>query len=121
MNGKFFPCDRATVQRDDLVVTFYRLHEDARDAMCDSPKPEWKAVDEFIVELRSMEPITFSRKPRFAPPNAAPIRITKIVKKDEYRIRTRSRRVANYIWYLTAKAGASFETIKDMDEARQFA
>ena len=51
MNEMYFPNNKATVNRDGLTVIFYRLHRDTRDIMCDSPKPEWTAVDDFMIEL----------------------------------------------------------------------
>ena len=121
MDSMFFPYEKATVRRNDLTVIFYRLHRDTRDIMCDSPKPEWTAVDEFMIELCKMEPITYWDRPRFAPKDAEPIQRTKIRKTDEYKIRTNSRKVANYIWYLAEKKGVTFETFKEMDAANVFA
>ena len=121
MNEMYFPHNKATVNRDGLTVIFYRLHRDTRDIMCDSPKPEWTAVDDFMIELRKMEPITFWDRPRFAPADAEPIQRTKIRKVDEYKIRTKSRKVANYVWFLAEKAGMTFDQLVEMDKADKFA
>ena len=121
MNEMFFPSNKATVRRNDLTVIFYRLHRDTRDIMCDSPKPEWTAVDEFMIELRKMATYTYWDRPRFAPKDADPIQRTSTRCVDEYRIRTTSRKAANYIWYLAEKKGVTFETFKEMDAANMFA
>ena len=120
MNEMYFPHNKATVNRDGLTVIFYRLHRDTRDIMCDSPKPEWTAVDDFMIELRKMVPVTFWDRPRFVPKDAEPIQRTKIRKMDEYKIRTTSRKVANYIWYLAEKAGITYDQLVEMDKANKF-
>ena len=120
MNDKFFPVYDAEVQREGLVVFFYRLYKDTRDIMCDSVKPEWTAVDEFLIDVQKMDKTSFWRTPRFSGPNAKPIKVTKITKVDEFSIRTKSKKAANYVWYRAAKAGVTYETLKEMKNARKF-
>lgn len=121
MDSIFLPHEKATVRKDDLTVIFYRLHRDTRDIMCDSPKPEWTAVDEFMIELRKLETYTYWDRPRFAPKDADPIQRTSTRCVDEYSIRTTSRKAANYIWYLAEKVGMTYDQLVEMDKADKFA
>ena len=121
MNEMFFPCYKAMVRRNDLTVIFYRLHRDTRDIMCDSPKPEWTAVDEFMIELRKLETFSYWDRPRFAPKDADPILRTGNRCVDEYKIMTNSRKAANYVWYLAEKAGMTYDRLVEMDKADKFA
>lgn len=121
MNDTFFPVYNAEVQREDLVVFFYRLHKDTRDIMSDCVKPEWTAVDEFIIKIQKMDKVSFWRTPKFSRPDAEPIKVTKIKKVDEFEICTKSKKVANYVWFLAAKAGVTYETLKEMKNTRKFA
>lgn len=118
MNEMYFP--NLTVDRPGMTVTFYRLHRDTRDIMCDSPKPEWTAVDDFMIELHKMKTITYWDRPRFAPADAEPILRTKIRRVDEYKIRTKSRNAANRVWFLAEKAGLSYDQLVAMDKANRF-
>ena len=43
-----------------------------------------------------------------------------IRKVDEYKIRTKSRKVANYVWFLAEKAGMTFDQLVEMDKANKF-
>ena len=76
--------------------------------------PEWTAVDEFMIELRKLETYTYWDRPRFAPKDADPIQRTSTRCVDEYRIRTTSRKAANYIWYLAEKAGMTGDAVHRM-------
>lgn len=120
MNEMFFPVYDAQVNKKGLQVFFYRLHYDARDIMSDCLKPEWVAKDEFMIELRKLETYTYWDRPRFAPKDADPIQRTGTRCVDEYKIRTTSRKAANYVWYLAEKAGMTYDQLVEMDKANKF-
>lgn len=112
----YFPQYHAAVRTDTLHVDFHRLFTDSRDIMCDSLKPQWEALDKFIICLRQMVTTHFSEP---IPGGKGTMTWSDVAQVDELEIRTSSKQVANYIWYL-AKHGADFDTIKAMHETQKF-
>ena len=109
----------ADVVRDDLEVHFHRLYTDARDEMSDSIKPSWSPVDDFIITITKME-TKVTERPLDHPLGQVVIRETSREVLDRFEVRTRSKKAANYIWFLAKKAGAAYETLKQMEQAHQF-
>jgi hypothetical protein len=101
----YLPCYDADVYREDLHAVFERLHVDARTAMSDGVKPEWKAADKFIITIYKVTEQNPKPSDYFG--------------FEKLEIRVDDKRTANYIWYL-CKKGITFEMLKGMHEAKQF-
>lgn len=115
MIDTYFPQYHAFIDTDTLRVRFHRLFTDARDAMCDSPKPQWEALDEFVIDLCDVRTTHFSETLE----DGSVMTWSDVTQVDGFTIRTNSKQVANYIWYL-AKHGTDFETLKAMHHSKKF-
>jgi hypothetical protein len=106
---------KADVNKDNLAVIFARLYEDGRDEMSDCLRPSWEPVDDFIITITGLrtwkETKTYENMTRTT---------THCKKTGEFEIRTKDKRIANWIWYLAEKQGLTFEQLKAMNEAKKF-
>ncbi len=112
----------AGIQTDHLIVQFQRLYRDGRDIMCDSMKPQWEPEDDFIIELRKVRTERTSEMHRenfMGLPSVLKVNRCKVKTLDTLTINTKSKREANYIWWL-AKNGAGFDMIKEMHNVHKF-
>lgn len=115
MMDTYFPQYHAFIDTDTLRVRFHRLFTDARDAMCDSPKPQWEALDQFLIVVCEVVTTRF----RDTLEDGSVLTRNDVTQVDELTIETNSKQVANYIWYL-AKHGTDFDTIKAMHHSKKF-
>lgn len=98
---------KADVNRDDLKMYFQRLYYDGRDEMSDCLQPSWEPEDKFIITIvstKSWEEVTHYED--------MILTRTRVKELDRLVFNTTSKEVANYLWYLAAKMGASYEQIK---------
>ena len=115
---KYFRQYKAEIRTDALNVLFDRLYTDARDQMCDSLKPQWEALDAFIITVRKLKTM-HHHEWKVISGLRCEVAWDDVEQLDELMIRTNSKQVANYIWYL-AKHGTDFDTINSMNKAHQF-
>ena len=106
----------ADVYKDDLAVTFCRRYKDARDEMCDCVKPQWEPVDDFIIRIYERHSFTTSHTCGGAEYTTYHIEETGNIME----IRTKDKRLANWVWYLAKKRGYTFGQFKAMDEEGVF-
>lgn len=105
----------ADVTKENLNVTFLRLYEDGRDMMSDCLKPSWEPVDDFIITITGLKKWTETRTYKDMTLTQTHCKVT-----GEFEIRTKSKRIANWIWYLAEKQSLTFEQLKAMNEAKKF-
>ena len=111
----YFPQFNAYVENGNLTVSFARLFTDGRDEMSDCLKPSWEPVDDFIITVTE-----WSKKEKEVEYHNMKGFVTWYEKTDEFEIRTKDKRIANWIWYLAAKQKLTFEQLDAMNRAERF-
>ena len=106
---------KAEVEKKNLNVSFWRLYEDGRDEMSDCLKPSWEPVDDFIIKITGLRTWKETKTYEDMTLTKTHCKIT-----GEFEIRTKDKRIANWIWYLAEKQGLTFEQLKAMNEAKKF-
>lgn len=117
MDRKWMRNYKADVKREDLQMFFQRLYRDGRDIMSDCLKPQWEPMDDFVITVvatKSWEEITQH--------DDIDIIVTcrHVEELARTEIRTKDKRVANWLWYLGAKTVTTYEQILAMQHSNKF-
>ena len=112
---EYFKVSDASVDNGTLTVSFYRLYTDARDTMSDCLRPDWKAVDDFIILVTGWQvKVTTQKEDGYTTITSGRI------KGGSFEVRTEDKRIANWIWYLAAKEKVDYSKLAMMNRAKKF-
>lgn len=98
-----------------LEVYFHRRFTDGRDQMSNCLRPSWEPVDKFIIHIAGW---TERQEVEEHQNKSFSYTVTKTIREnhDSFEVRTESKQMANWIWYLAAKQGLTFDQLKAMNE-----
>lgn len=115
LDSKYTRVYKADVVRDDIEVVFMRLYEDRRHIMSDALNKNWIPVDKFIIYIWKKK--RWETHETYGDCERTTYHTERV---GELEVRTKDKRLANWIWYLAKKRGYTFEQFSEMDKEGMF-